>query len=88
MSEENSKHHEEHGHIKIDVEKIKSAVQSVRGKIFDAIAAVVPKDVYEHAGTAKKELLLAVRSLIDDEIKRTDENISEVDKAREKREKK
>lgn len=77
---------EEKGHhnLKIDVEKIRQAVQGVKHKIFEAIATVVPRGVYEHAGAAKKEILLAVKALIDDEIKRTEENLSEVEKARQK----
>jgi len=74
--------------LQMDVEKIKQAIGKVRHGVFEAIAAVVPKEVCQHAGAMKKEFLLALRSLIDDEIKRTDENMSEVNKAREKREKK
>lgn len=83
--EEERAEEKKHRHdLKIDVEKIRHAVQEVKHKLFEAIAAVVPKGVYEHAGAAKKEILLAVKSLIDDEIKRTDENMSEVEKARQK----
>jgi hypothetical protein len=72
--------------IQMDVEKMKQAIGKVRHGIFEAIAAVVPKEVCQHAGTMKKEFLLALRAFLDDEIKRTDENMAEVNKAREHRE--
>jgi hypothetical protein len=74
--------------IKMDPEKIKQVIGKVRKGVFDAIASVLPKEFCQHAGTMKKECLMALRSLIDDEIKRTDENMAEVRKAHDKREKK
>ncbi len=93
MPDEKTQHHDEGGeqhkgiHIDIDMEKIKQGIKKVRQGIFDAIATVVPKEVSEHASATKKEFLLTLRAFIDDEIKRTDDNIAEVDKARKKREK-
>ncbi|RKY22858.1 MAG: hypothetical protein DRP79_10125 [Planctomycetota bacterium] len=93
MSDEKTQHHDEGGerhkgvHVDIDLEKVKQGVRKVREGIFDAIATVVPKGVSEHAAATKKEFLLTLRAFIDDEIKRTDENLAKVEKAREKREK-
>jgi hypothetical protein len=62
------------GHkMKAEVEKIKEAIAKVRKGLFDAMDKVVPKEFREHAGNVKKEFLMALRSLIDDEIKRAEE---------------
>lgn len=74
--------------LKMDAEKIKQVIGKVRKGVFDAIAAVLPKEFCQHAGTMKKECLMALRSLLDDEIKRTDENMAEAQKAHERHEKK
>ena len=74
--------------LKMDAEKIKQVIGKVRKGVFDAIASVLPKEFCQHAGAMKKECLMALRSLLDDEIKRTDENMAEAQKAHERHEKK
>jgi hypothetical protein len=78
---------------KLDADKIKEKVveqlrnnyEKVRDSIFDVVASVIPKDVGDHISASKKELLLALRSLIDEEIKRGDENLDKFHQAKEKK---
>ena len=52
-------------------------VKAFREKVIGKILKIIPEDVIEHIGNSKKEVLMAIRSLIDEELKRTDEGVSQ-----------
>lgn len=60
----------------------KSKIRSLPGKIVDKVLALVPDKVAEHLGNSKKELLRAVTSVIEDEIRRTDALVERTKKAK------
>ena len=57
-------------------EKMQAKLEQFRQDIVDCVLSFIPPDVAEHLGNSKKELLKAVRSLIDQEIEKTDSHIA------------
>lgn len=63
---------------KLNAEEVKSRLKEKCTSIIDKVCCAIPDDVAEHLGNSKNELLMAVRSLIDDEIARTDKGVDRV----------
>ena len=57
-------------------EKIQAKLEQFRQDMVDCVLSLIPPDVAEHLGNSKKELLKAVRSVIDKEIEKTDSDIA------------
>jgi len=57
-------------------EKMQAKLEQFRQDMVDCVLSFIPSDVAEHLGNSKKELLKAVRSLIDQEIEKTDSHIA------------
>lgn len=46
--------------------------------VVDSMLSKMPEDVAKHLCNSKKELLMAMKSFIDDELKRTDERSTKI----------
>jgi len=57
-------------------EDFKKRCKELRQNILNAILSKFPDEVIEHLGNSKKEILLAIRSMIDEEIKKTDDDVA------------
>ena len=57
-------------------EKVQAKLEQLRQDLVDCVLSFIPSDVAEHLGNSKKELLKAVRSMIDKEIEKTDSDIA------------
>lgn len=57
-------------------EKVRAKLEQFRQDMIDCMLSFIPADVAEHLGNSKKEMLKAVRSLIDQEIEKTDGHIA------------
>jgi BMFP domain-containing protein YqiC len=61
---------------------IRSGLQDVEQNVRETMRKVVPEDVAGHLSKSKKEFLLAIRSLVDGELKRMDTPPSDKDTKR------
>lgn len=61
------------------LENLKDKAEVLRKDFIDCILAVVPHETVKHLGNSKKELLLAVKSLIDTEIDKIDGTLKDID---------
>ena len=59
-----------------DREEFKKKCKELRQNILNAVLSKFPDEVIEHLGNSKKEVLLAVRSMIDEEIKSTENDVT------------
>ena len=57
------------------MEKKKKSIADLHDQLIDSILSHIPQDVVEHLGNTKKEMLLAIRSLIDHAVARIDEKV-------------
>jgi hypothetical protein len=57
-------------------ERMRAKLDQFRQDMVDCVLSLIPPDVAEHLGNSKKELLKAVRSMIDQEIEKTDTHIA------------
>lgn len=57
------------------VEKKRETLSEKHERFIDSILSHIPSDIVEHLGNSKKEMLLALRSLIDKAIEKIDEKI-------------
>ena len=57
-------------------EDFKKRCKELRQNILNTILSKFPDEVIEHLGNSKKEVLLAIRSMIDEEIKKTDDDVT------------
>lgn len=58
--------------------------EDVREKIVDSILTYLPPEMVEHLGNSKREILLALRSVIDHAITKTDEVVEKAKEAKAK----
>jgi len=61
-------------------EKIKKKIEELKDDILDCVLSVIPADTVKHLGNSKKEVLLALKSLIDSEIEKIDKRMKDIDK--------
>ena len=50
-------------------------ISSLKEEVMDCILKSIPPEVTKHLGNSKKELLMAIRAMLDKEIERTDHTI-------------
>ncbi|OGL40819.1 MAG: hypothetical protein A3C43_07350 [Candidatus Schekmanbacteria bacterium RIFCSPHIGHO2_02_FULL_38_11] len=56
-------------------EEFKKKSKEACQNFVNTILSKIPDDVLEHLGNSKKEILLALKSMIDEEIKRTEDDV-------------
>lgn len=60
--------------------RVGEKLSSLKEEIMDCILKAVPPEVAEHLGNSKKELLKAIRALIDKEIEAIDKTVERAKK--------
>ncbi|MEW5768433.1 MAG: hypothetical protein AB1797_12600 [bacterium] len=65
-------------------EKIRCKCEDIRDKIVDTILNYLPPEMVEHLGNSKREILLALRSVIDHAIAKTDQVVEKAKEAKAK----
>ena len=56
-------------------EEFRKKCKDMSQNVVNTILSKIPDDVLEHLGNSKKEILLALKSMIDEEIKRTEDDV-------------
>lgn len=56
----------------------KREIEQLFDRVMESCLAMFPKGMIEHLGNSQKEILLALRSIVDNAIERTEERISRV----------
>ncbi|MCD6385493.1 hypothetical protein J7M23_06905 [Candidatus Sumerlaeota bacterium] len=59
-------------------QRIGERISSLKQEVIECVLKAIPPEVAEHLGNSKKELLMAIRSLIDTEIKKIDKTVERV----------
>ena len=65
-------------------EEFKKKCKELRQNILNAVLSKFPDEVIEHLGNSKKEILLAIRSMIDEEIKKTEGDVTKAKESKTK----
>jgi len=60
----------------------KKETEQIFDKIIEDFLNMFPKSMIEHLGNSQKEILLALRSIIDNAIERTEQRISRIKQKR------
>lgn len=63
-------------------EEFRKKCKDMSQNVVSSILSKIPDDVLEHLGNSKKEVLLAIKSMIDEEIKRTDDDVKKAKDAK------
>ncbi|MFQ6617230.1 MAG: hypothetical protein ACE5QV_00970 [Fidelibacterota bacterium] len=70
----------------VEAKKVKKKIEEIGEEVRENIVTWIPPEFRKHLGNSKKEILLALRSLIDREIERTEKRVGEIEKKRKKAE--
>ena len=63
-------------------EEFRKKCKDMSQNVVNTILSKIPDDVIEHLGNSKKEILLAIKSMIDEEIKRTGDDVQKAKEAK------